>query len=141
MKLKINRKSLAILALTSATIFSGCTGKQNNNSKEEKAVKHDTKKEEKKISEHTHLTIDFGNQQLIFRECEDDIDIIVSENKFNSNVSYDIYDENDNLILEGRTGNHNVFYINNNIEEENAREIEKILIKKGAKVHQLKSNK
>ena len=138
MKLKVNRKSFALLALTSATIFSGCAGKQNNNSKEETAVKQDTKKEEKKSSNHQHLIIDFGNQQLIFRECEDNIDIRVSENKFNSNISYDIYDDNNKPIFEGRTGNSNVFYINNNIEEENAREIEKTLIEKGAKVYQLK---
>lgn len=138
MKLKVNRKSFALLALTSATIFSGCTAQKKNNIKEEEKVGQEIEKEEKETSSHYHLIIDLRNQQLIFRECEDDIEIILRENKFNSNISYDIYDDNNKPIFEGRTGNSNVFYINNNIEEENAREIEKTLIEKGAKVYQLK---
>lgn len=138
MKLKINRKAIAILALTSATIFSGCTAQKKNDTKENKKVEQNTKEREEKIPSHQHLIINFGNQQLIFRECEEDIDIRISENKMNSNISYDVYDNNNKLILEGRTSNHNVFYINNMIEEENVKGIEKELVKSGAKVHQLK---
>lgn len=138
MNIKINRKTFMLIALSSATIFSGCTGKTKNETKNDKKIEKEVEDETKKIIEHEHLIINFGNQQLIFRECEDDIRIGLSGNKYTSSTFYNIYDNNNNVILEGRTSNLNIFYINNRIEEENVREIENELIEKGAKVYQLK---
>ena len=136
MKIKITRKSLALFALTSTTILSGCTAQKKND--EKKNVKVEQEQEEKKFCEHQHLVIPFGNQQFIFRECENDIKITFYYNKVNSAIDYYIKNSDKENILEGRTNDYHIFDIDNQLEEENTRGIEKELIEKGAKVYQLK---
>ncbi len=136
MKIKINNKALALFALASATILSGCTAQKKKDEKQK--VKVEQEQEEKQFFEHQHLIIPFGNQQLIFRECENDIEITFSYYKYSSRTDYYIKNSAKEYILKGSTNDYHIFDVTNQLEEENTRGVENELIEKGAKVYQLK---
>lgn len=148
MNIKINRKTFAILSLSSVTLFSGCSFNKNdfiatsndfvNNNEENKQKSTEQTETSVSFSKHHHLIINFGNQEIIFRECEDDIIISIQRNKFSSEIDYYIKDANNihNYIFEGTTSNYNYFDIDNELEAKNVKKVEQELINNGAIVYQ-----
>ena len=117
-------RGIAVL-LTSTVLLGGC-GKVE-----------ETKKEEIKTSEITteeceHLIVDFGNQTVIFKECEG-YEIYCRAQINGGLAEYTIKDNNDTLLISGYTTEFNDYTTSHNQVDE----IEQQAIANGAYVYKL----
>lgn len=109
MNIRINKKAISILALTTVTLFSGCStgSKDENKSIDEKSLKQE---------KHIHLIINF-DKPVVFRECEGfKIDGNISNGRLYYNISYD-----EKNFLSGSTNDGNLYEVYN---EEYAKKLE-----------------
>ena len=105
---------ITVLA-TSAVLFSGCSGESYTASTENEDCKH--------------LIVNFGNQTVIFRECEG-YKLDLQENY--SSIKYKIISDGDILIY-GYTSDYNCYLT----DHEQVEEIEQEAIENGAYVFKL----
>lgn len=121
-KLNISRK-IAVL-LTTTTLLSGCT-----TAPEEK--KTETTPVETTTEECEHLIVDFGNQTVIFKECEG-YEISCNAIRNSGLAKYTIKNKSE-VLISGYTTQFNDYTTDHNQTDE----IEKKAIENGAYVYKL----
>lgn len=114
-------RGLAVL-LTSTVLLSGCSKTEEN--------KLEIKTPEITTEECEHLIVDFGNQTVIFKECEG-YEIYCRSNS--GLAEYTIKDNDDNLLISGYTTEFNDYTTSHNQVDE----IEQKAIDNGAHVYKL----
>lgn len=109
-----------LVLLTSVTLLSGCakTEKENRN---------------KDLEECQHLIVDFGNQPVIFRECEGYV--IGTKGTLKGGMIKYVIRYNDKTLTEGLTPDFHLYDFNHN--QNQIDEIEQKAIDKGAYVYKL----
>lgn len=119
---------IAALA-TTVTLLSGCSGKSSTVSTENTGSEQSATSTENKDCE--HLIVNFGNQTVIFRECEGyEIDFF---GRLDGGIaSYDIISDGD-ILISGDTSEYNDYVTNH----EQVEEIEQEAIENGAYVFKL----
>lgn len=116
--------SIAIL-LTATTLLSGCTKSVEEEMTTELATPETT------TEECTHLIVDFGNQTVVFKECEG-YDIGYTIRRTSSLLSYNISKDEKELIS-GYATEYNLY----NATHEQVSEIEQQAIENGAYVYKI----
>ena len=117
---------IAALA-TTVTLLSGCSGKSSIVSTENTGSEQSATSTENKDCE--HLIVNFGNQTVIFRECEGyKLDL---QGNYGS-IVYKIISDGD-ILISGDTSEYNDYVTNH----EQAEEIEQEAIENGAYVFKL----
>ena len=114
--LKICKKVLALTTAVGITLLSGCSGKNETKTSEEKSVCH-------------HLIVEFGGQPVIFKECEG-YDIAVAYSP--TAMFYEIRKDG-NVLIDARSKDGNYYIANHN----DINEIEEMAIEKGAYTYKL----
>lgn len=99
-KLKIYKKAVAALTLSTVVLFSGCTEGTNSQKNSENCF---------------HLTIYFEDKPVTFKECEGHE---IDTTKSSVGLWYSISNENDTLITDGYTNQYNCYYVNHNNADE-----------------------
>lgn len=128
-----------LVLLTTVTLLSGCNKTEEEKKSEIEASEVTTEEEKKseiEASEATtekceHLIVDFGNQTVIFKECEG-YDISCISRLDSGLAKYTITDGNE-VLLSGYTTEFNDYYTSHNTMNE----IEQKAIDKGAYVYKL----
>lgn len=115
--LKLGKRGLALF--TAACLLTGCGASEVSKSEEPE--------KEKKCF---HLIINYGNEPVLFKECEG-YDITYSI--FRGTISYSIIDDS-NTILSGSSSNYNIYEANHSYVDE----IEEQVIENGGYVYKLK---
>lgn len=116
-------RGLAVL-LTSTVLLSGCSKTEEN--------KLEIKTPEITTEECEHLIVDFGNQTVIFKECEG-YEIYCSSQTNSGLAEYTIKDNDDNILISGYTTEFNDYMTSHNQVDE----IEERAIDNGAYVYKL----
>lgn len=116
-------RGLAVL-LTSTVLLSGCSKTEEN--------KLEIKTSEITTEECEHLIVDFGNQTVIFKECEG-YEIYCRSQTNSGLAEYTIKDNDDNILISGYTTEFNDYMTSHNQVDE----IEERAIDNGAYVYKL----
>lgn len=111
--------------LTSTVLLGGC-------GKVEETKKEEIKTPEITTEECEHLIVDFGNQTVIFKECEG-YEIYCRAQTNSGLAEYTIKDNNDTLLISGYTTEFNDYTTSHNQVDE----IEQQAIANGAYVYKL----
>lgn len=115
--LKIYKKAIALTTIVGITLFSGCSSSnQQKNNGEVNSVCH-------------HMIVEFGDQPVIFRECDGyDIEYYNYKGDITYKVSYD-----DETLINGSSNKTNYYEAIHSLTDE----IEEQAIEKGAYVYKL----
>lgn len=117
---------IAVLA-TSAVLFSGCSGESQTASTENTGSEQSATSTENEDCK--HLIVNFGNQTVIFRECEGyKLDL---QGNYGS-IEYKIISDGD-ILISGDTSEYNGYVTNH----EQVEEIEQEALENGAYVFKL----
>lgn len=101
-KNKFYKKAFSLLAATTITLFSGCTGASNNENRND-----DNQKCE-------HLTVYFEDEAVTFKECEG-YDIYVANHS--GMLNYSVSLDGKKIIEDGWTNQFNYYEINHKCDE------------------------
>ena len=116
-------RGIAVL-LTTTTLLSGCT-------KTEEEKKTEVKTSEVTTEECEHIIVDFGNQTVIFKECEGyEIDC---RRRTDGGITRYTITEDDVVLISGTTPEFNNYYANHTQVDE----IEQKAIDNGAYIYKL----
>ena len=101
-KLKIMNSAIALLSIP-IVLFSGCT-------------KNKDKKETKKPETCIHLTVQFGNDSVTFKECEG-YHIIYMHGDRSGTLYYSVSKDGETVVDNGYASQYNLFRANHDFDE------------------------
>lgn len=124
------KKALATGAVALGLITLSACGEENGLDTNDNTITLNEKKDR-------HLIINIDGLTYIFRECDPNMKIKMEISGMLNFINYSIYDNEDNLILEGYSDAENIeiFHITSEETEKNANMIEEELIEEGAKLY------
>jgi len=109
--IKCYKSMVALFMAGTISLVSGCGSTKTDESKNEGAT------QTTKVETCKHFITDFGDQSIIFKECEG-YDIKISTGYKSSEIYYEIYDEDENLIFDGFTQSYNCYTTTHDYAEE-----------------------
>lgn len=146
----LSLKKLALFAgmIASLSLLSGCGSKETNTGTDNPLNEGIESESNDDFINHRHLIITIGDQTIIFRECDEEVESIQFKDISHSYLDYlryyqyEIRDNNGNVICSGKTNDDwTIEEINSEYEENMAQIIEEGSIENGAILYRGMENK